>query len=200
MDREGRWVVRLGPVVKLDDEQFLELCALNDPLRMERLANGDLLMMTPEGAYSGPAHISLAAQFSNWSEKEGTGELFGPENLFRLPNNAVYAPDLAWVLKARLAKLTARELLSIAPICPDFVLELRSRSDSLAELQAKMAEFMQNGARLGWLLDPFSRKVYVYRPGGEVEELDNPKSLSGGEVLPGFTLEVKPALRVLGRD
>jgi Uma2 family endonuclease len=126
--------------------------------------------------------------------------LSGPASGFKLPNTAIRAADIAWILKSRLRQLSKKELSGYAPIFPDFVLELRSQSDSLAVLKRKMEEYLANGVRLGWLLDPFSRKVYIYRPARPVEELKDPATVSGEEVLPSFTLNVPPVWRKLGED
>jgi Uma2 family endonuclease len=200
LQAEARLVVRLPSSAQMTDDQFLEFCGINSDLRMEREANGDIIIMTPEGYYSAPAHRSLGRQFDEWAERDGTGELAGPASGFKLPNTAIRAADISWILKSRLRQLTKKELRGFATICPDFVLELRSQSDSLRVLKRKMEEYLANGARLGWLLDPFHRKVYIYRPGMPVEELQDPATVSGEDVLPGFTLKVHPVWRKLGED
>jgi Uma2 family endonuclease len=200
LQAEARLVVRFPPSAQMTDDQFLEFCGINSDLRMEREANGDIIIMTPEGLYSGPAHMSLARQFDEWAEHDATGEVLGAASGFKLPNTAIRAADLSWILKSRLRRLTEKELRGFGMICPDFVLELRSQSDSLPVLKRKMEEYLANGARLGWLLDPFHRKVYIYRPGVPVEELQDPATVSGEDVLPGFTLKVAPVWRKLGED
>lgn len=197
---EARLVVRFPPSAQMTDDRFLEFCEVNSDLRMEREANGDIIIMTPEGLYSGPAHRSLGRQFDEWTDQDGTGELFGSEGGFKLPNKAIRAADISWILKSRLRQLTKKELRGFPKICPDFVLELRSQSDSLRVLKRKMEEYLANGARLGWLLDPFHRKVYIYRPGVPVQELQDPATVSGEDVLPGFTLSVHPVWRKLCED
>ena len=129
-----------------------------------------------------------------WAEGDGRGVAFDSNAGFTLPNGAIRAPDASWVLISRLTGLSDEEKHSFAPICPDFVIELRSTSDTLRGVQGKMEEYMENGARLGWLIDPLDplRRVYVYRPGAEVEILERPETLSGEPELPGFTLDLKP--------
>jgi Uma2 family endonuclease len=139
--------------------------------------------------------------FGQWAEQDGTGEGFDSSTRFRLPNGAERGPDLAWVRRERLDELTADEAERFLPLCPDFVLELRSPTDRLAPLQAKMQEWLDNGAQLGWLIDPQNRRISVYRPGVPVEMLEEPETLSGDPVLPGFVLDVQAIFqRRLGRD
>jgi Uma2 family endonuclease len=135
--------------------------------------------------------LEAAGSLLNWAKADGTGVPFGPSTGFVLPNRAERSPDLAWVRRARWEALTQHERERFPPLCPDFVGEIRSRTDRLAVLQEKMHEYMDNGAELGWLIDPVERKVYVYRPGTEVICLDDPDTVSGDPVLPGFTLNVR---------
>ena len=184
-------VVRFRPVVDLTDDQFYEFCVLNRDLRIERTAQADVVIMSPAGTRSGNRNAKLVGQLVLWAESDGTGEVFDSSAGFTLPNGAVRAPDAAWVPKARLAQLTTEQQEKFAPLCPDFVAELRSPSDALSEQQEKMEEYLANGSRLGWLIDPLSRRVYVYRPDRAVEELDNPQTLSGEPVLAGFVLDLR---------
>jgi Uma2 family endonuclease len=181
----------------MDEEQFFRFCAMNAELRLERNAHGEIVIMSPEGAAGGPAYSRLLRRFDEWAEFDGTGEVFGSAVGFTLPNGAVRSPDIAWVRKDRLATLTAKQLKRFPHLCPDFVLELRSPSDSMRALQEKMAEYRKNGARLGWLFDPPARRVFIYRPGKKVLELKDPTSLQGDPVLRDFTLDVHEAWRVL---
>jgi Uma2 family endonuclease len=183
-------VLRLAPVIDMSDEQFFELCHLNRDLRLERTSQGDLVIMPPTGGETGRMNFALTALFGRWVQADGTGIGFDSSTGFTLPNGATRSPDLAWVKRERWEGLTPEQRKVFAPLCPDFVLELRSPSDALATVQAKMQEYLDNGARLGWLIDPIEKKVYIYRPQAPVECLDNPQTISGDPVLPGFVLEL----------
>lgn len=185
-------VLRLRPVVELTDDQLLRLSGLNTDLRLERTAEGALEVMPPAGWETSNRNIELATQVQLWTRQNGTGFASASSGGFRLPNGAVRAPDAAWVRRERLANLAAEQKRKFLPLCPDFVIELRSPSDSLATVQAKMREYIENGARLGWLLDPGSRRAYVYRPGEIPRILERPYRLSGEPMLPGFVLDLRP--------
>ena len=146
--------------------------------------------MAPEGGSSGRGGSRLAALLDRWAEQDGTGQVFGSSTGFHLPNGATRSPDVAWVRNERLEALTDEEWKKFLPLCPDFVLELRSPSDSMHKLHEKMEEYRDNGAELGWLLDPLSKQVHVYRPGATVEVLKSPGSVSGEPLLRGFALDV----------
>jgi Uma2 family endonuclease len=176
---------------KMSDDEFFDFCMLNQDLRIEMTAEGDLIIMPPTGGKTGNRNFNLAVKFGVWSEKDGTGKGFDSSTVFRLPNGAKRSPDLAWVCNERWDALTDVEKEKFPPICPDFVVELRSKTDSLKRLREKMAEYIENGAQLGWLIDPLEKKVYVYRPNRAVEILDNPQMVSGEPLLKGFTLEMK---------
>ncbi len=184
-------VLRLSPVIELTEEQFLAFCEMNHEARIERTAEGELEIMPPAGMYSSNRNSDITTQLRIWTRRDGTGISFDSSGGFTLPNGAVRGPDAAWILKSRLAELTTEDKRGFGHICPDFVIELRSRSDRLSVLRAKMDEYMANGARLGWLIDTQSRLVYVYRPDREVETLENPESLSAEPELPEFTLELE---------
>lgn len=184
-------VLRLPAALPMDDEQFLALCSANDPLRFERTAEGDLVIMAPAGEDAPIQNSELTRQLGNWTKQDGTGRAFDSSAGFKLPNQATRGPNAAWVLRERLAALTPEQKKPFPQITPDFVVELRSSTDRLRDLQQKMLEYMQNGVRLGWLLDPKNRRVYVYRPGAEVERLDNPATVAGDPVLPGFVLDAQ---------
>jgi len=181
----------MQPAVEMTDEVFFHFCQLNRELRIERSAEGDLEIMSPTGGETSARNMNLAATLGIWAQKDGTGVAFDSSGGFILPSRAVRSPDAAWVRRARLATLTPEEKKRFIPLCPDFVLELRSPTDSLAALQAKMGEYIDNGARLGWLLDAENRQVYVYRPGVPVESLEHPSQLSGDPELPGFVLNLE---------
>lgn len=183
-------VLRLSPVIELTEEQFLAFCEQNHEVRIERTVDGELELMTPVHIDTGSKELDISVQLGIWARRDGGGVAFGPSSGFTLPNGAVRSPDAAWIPRPRLAELTTEDKRGFGHICPDFVIELRSRSDRLSVLRAKMDEYIQNGARLGWLIDTQSRIVYVYRPDRGVETLENPESLSADPELAGFTLEL----------
>lgn len=177
-------------------EQFLQFCAGNDDFRMELTAKQELLVMPPAHTDTGRQEHELGFQLGLWAREDGTGLTFSSQTGFRLPNGAVRAPDAAWVLRERYERWRERlraegNAGGFADIAPDFVIELRASSDTLASQQAKMVEYIENGVRLGWLIDPRQRRVYVYRPGQAVELLEDPASVSGEAALPGFVLNLQ---------
>ena len=185
-------VLRMPPALKMDDDQFFEFCQINRDLRIERTSQGEIIVMPPTGGETGRRNFGLIVQFGIWVKQDGTGVGFDSSTGFKLPNGAERAPDASWVKKERWEGLTPSQRKKFAPLCPDFVIELRSPSDRVKDLQNKMEEYMDNGARLGWLIDPDSRQVYIYGPSGEIEQLDNPTEVKGDEsVLPGFVLVMK---------
>ncbi len=181
-------VLRLRPVCDLTEDQLFELCQINDILRIERTAEGELLIMPPAGMRTGHRNMKIAVRLGSWAERDGTGLAFDSSAGVTLPNGAVRSPDAAWIERSRWEGVARERREKFAPICPDFVVELRSPSHTLHDLQAKMAEYLANGARLGWLLYPPTRHVHVYRPGAPVEILEDPEAVSGDPVLPGFVL------------
>jgi Uma2 family endonuclease len=176
---------------KLNDQEFFEFCQLNKDLRIERTSEGDLVIMPPTGGETGRRNFILIGNFNVWVEADGTGIGFDSSTVFSLPNGAKRSPDLAWVKRSRWDQLTHADKEIFPPLCPDFVIELRSPSDSLVGLQEKIQEYMNNGAQLGWLIDPRNKKVYIYSPGQEVICLDNPQTVSGEPTLSGFVLDVQ---------
>lgn len=185
------FTLHFGTVLrKLSDDDFFDFCQANRDWRIERTSDGDIIIMPPTGLETGGRNFNLAGMFHAWVRTDGTGKGFDSSTGFILPNGAERSPDLAWVRLSRLNALTEKQRERFAPLCPDFVVELRSPSDSLTALQAKMEEYIENGAELGWLIDPFEKKVYVYRPQGQVECLDNPATVSGDPLLKGFVLDV----------
>jgi Uma2 family endonuclease len=184
-------VLHTYPVLELDEEQFFRFCQQNKDLRIERTAEGDLEVTPPAGWETGHRNMKLAVQLGTWAEQDNTGIATDSSGGFRLPNGAVRAPDAAWVRRERLAGLTPEQKQRFLPLFPDFVIELRSPTDSLTLVQAKMREYIENGARLGWLIDPEERKVHVYQPNDQVEISDKPDSVSGDPILPGFVLDLK---------
>ena len=182
-------LVHLSPVLHLTDDQLYEFCQLNRELRIERTARGGLLIMSPAGGDTSEKNAGITAQLWIWARQDGTGTAFDSSGGFVLPNGAVRSPDASWVDHTRLAALSAEQRVKFLPLCPDFVIELRSPTDSLRVLQDKMREYTDNGVRLGWLIDPPGRQVFVHRPGAPVERLDEPESVSADPVLHGFRLE-----------
>ncbi|HWQ31249.1 MAG TPA: Uma2 family endonuclease [Blastocatellia bacterium] len=176
---------------KVTDAEFFELCRQNPDLRLEMSKEGDIVIMPPTGGETSGYNFDLILDFGTWARRDGTGKGFESNALFVLPNGAKRSPDLSWVRLERWNALTDDERKSFPPLCPDFVVELRSPSDSIKELQAKMEEYIGNGAQLGWLIDPQEKKVWIYRPGAQVEELENPASLSGEPLLKGFVLDFR---------
>lgn len=184
-------VLRFGPLLKkMSDREFQEFCQLNEEWRIEMSSDGELVIMAPTGGESGQRNFKLTTIFGNWVEADGTGVGFDSSTMFTLPNGAKRSPDAAWISKSRWDALTAEEKDEFSPICPDFVIELRTPTDRLKRLQAKMEEYIANGAQLGWLIDPLEKKVYIYRPGVGVEVLDQPEFVSGEPLLAGFILPV----------
>lgn len=185
-------VLHLRPALELDERQFAALARQNPDLRLERTEEGDVLVMAPTGGDTGYRNAGITAQLWVWAMRDGTGAAFDSSTGFTLPNGATRSPDAAWVRAERLRALTAEQRERFLPLCPDFVLELRSPSDSLAATQAKMEEYLANGARLGWLLDVPGRRVSIYRPDTPIISLDAPTSLRADPELPGFMLDLTP--------
>jgi Uma2 family endonuclease len=184
-------IVHLRPVVNLTDEQLYEFTQINRDLRIERNAQGELIIMPPTGGDTSQRNAEIIVQLGSWAKRNGEGVTFDSSSGFRLNNGAVRSPDAAWVRRSRLDALTTEERKKFIPLCPDFVVELRSATDSLSVLQEKMQEYLDNGAQLAWLIDPEQRRVYVYRPQEPVQELDKPKTVSGDPLLSGFELDLR---------
>lgn len=177
--------------IDLNNDQFFQMCQKNRDYRFERTASGELLIMPPTGSDTGRRNVKITTQLDIWNSESNLGEVFDSSSGFTLPNGAERSPDTSWVKIERWNALTPEQQEKFAPICPDFVVELRSRTDSLKELQEKMQEYIENGAQLGWLIDRKNKRVEIYRPGKDVEILDNPTTLSGENVLPGFVLHLQ---------
>ncbi len=182
--------VNLKSVIEMTDEQFFELCQNNRELRFERNANGELIIMPPTGGETGNRNGRLNQQLFNWTDADGTGIAFDSSTCFKLPNGADRSPDASWIKLERWDALTDEEKQKFPPICPDFVIELLSPSDSLKVTQEKMQEYIDNGVGLGILINRKSRQVEIYRPGKKVEVLDSPATVSGEDVLKGFVLNL----------
>lgn len=186
-------ILNLNPAIELTDEQFFQLCQNNRDLRLERTAEGELIIMPPTGWKSGNRNSKLTARLEFWADTDSTGLAFDSSTGFKLPNGANRSPDAAWVRRERLEQLNPNPD-QFLPLAPDFAVELRSASDSLNRLQEKMQEYIDCGVRLGWLIDPQNQRVEIYRPRQAVEVLESPTSLSGEDVLPGFVLDLSGIL------
>lgn len=174
--------------IEMDDEQFFRLCQKHRDLQFERSATGELIIMSPTGGSTGKRNSRINFQLQLWNRRTGLGEVFDSSTGFILPNGATRSPDVAWVILERWNALSPEQQDGFITLCPDFVVELRSPSDRLSRIQGKMREYLDNGARLGWLIDPRRNIVEIYRRDREVEILASPETLSGEEVLPGFVL------------
>ena len=183
--------LNLNSIIKLTSEQFYQLCEENPDLKLERSANGELIAMPPTGGETGKRNVKLTTQLDLWNEQTELGEVFDSSTGFTLPNKADRSPDVSWVEKSRWSALTPEQREKFIPLCPDFVIELVSPRDSLKKTQEKMQEYMENGCRLGWLINRKKREVEIYRPGQDVEVLQSPLTLSGENVLPGFVLNLQ---------
>ncbi|QIZ71084.1 Uma2 family endonuclease [Oxynema aestuarii] len=176
--------------LQLSDEQFFQLCQQHRDLKFERTANGELTIMSPTGGMTSNRNAELIYQLMAWNRSTKLGKVFDSSGGFKLPNGANRSPDASWVRRERWNALTAEEQAKFVPLCPDMVVELRSPSDDLSKLQAKMQEYRENGAELGWLIDPERQIVEIYRPHREPEILSSPKTLSGETILPDFELDL----------
>lgn len=174
--------------VQLTDEQFYQICLNNRELNFERSATGALIIMAPVGGESGNREADLIIDLGIWNRQTGLGYTFSSSTIFRLPNGADRSPDVAWIEAARWEALTPEQRRKFPPIAPDFVIELRSATDPLAPLQAKLREYISAGVKLGWLIDPQQQQVEIYRAGQEVDVRKLPAHLSGEAYLPGFSL------------
>jgi Uma2 family endonuclease len=180
----------LTAMLQMSDQQFCDFCQTNPDLRIERNANGEIIVMPPAFADTGNRNGRVFGQLFIWSEADATGEVFDSSSGFTLPNGATRSPDAAWILSDRWNALRPEQQASFAPIAPDFVIELRSSSDTLVSLKEKMMEYTANGVRLGLLIDRKNKQVYVYRPDRELEILNQPESVSCDPELPLFVLKM----------
>ncbi len=189
----------LRPFLQLTDEQFFHLCQINRDIQIERNKKGELIIMPPTGGETGDKNDEISFQLRAWNKQAGLGKTFNSSTGFRLPNGGVReawalpirSPDASWVQLERWEALDPKERQTFPPLCPDFVIELRSLGDALKPLQEKMQEYLDSGLRLGWLIDPKNQRVEIYRQGQKVLVLQSPIELSGEDVLPGFVLELK---------
>lgn len=183
-------VLQMSPVWEMNADSFFDFCQLNSNLRIERTATGKLVIMSPAGSETGNRNAKLMQQLANWTDRDSSGIEFDSSAGFILPNGATRSPDASWIKLTRWNSLSPEQKTKFAPICPDFVVELRSPSDSLKILQDKMQEYIDNGASLGWLIDRITHQVYIYTPDHEIKCLDNPQTISGDPFLLGFVLNL----------
>jgi Uma2 family endonuclease len=187
--KTGKLVLNVESV-GLSPEQFFRLCGDNPELRLELTAQKEIIVMTPTNSKTGMLNSEINYQLKKWAEKDGRGVVFDSNTGFTLPNGASRSPDASWILRKRWDALTPEQQEVFAPICPDFVIELWSPSDTLKEIQFKLGEYLANGARLGFLIYPPKRQIYVYRPDEAIVCLNQPNSVSGDPELRGFTLDL----------
>jgi Uma2 family endonuclease len=180
--------LNLEPIVQLTHEQFYELCMANKDVPMERSPTGELVIMTPLGGLSGSREADYITDLNIWNRNSGLGIVFSSSTVFNLPDGGDRSPDAAWIRRNRWESLTPEQQEKFPPLCPDFVIELRSRTDRLKPLRQKMQEYLRCGMQLGWLINPQDQQVEIYRSGQEAEVLNYPATLSGEDVLPGFEL------------
>ncbi len=183
-------VLQMSPVIDLSEDSLFEFCQLNSHLRIERTATGELIIMSPAGSETGNRNFKLIQQLANWTDKDGTGIGFDSSAGFILPNGATRSPDASWIKLTKWNSLSDAQKNKFAPICPDFVVEIRSPSDNLKVLKDKMEEYINNGTSLGWLIDRKNRQVYIYKPGKDIECLNNPITVNGGSLLTDFDLDL----------
>lgn len=188
--------LELRPLIDLTNEQFYKLCQVNPDIRLERSAKGELIIVPLTGGKTGRRNTKITTQLENWSNQNNLGVVFDSSTEFQLPRGGNRSPATSWVRAEVWELLSEEEQEQFPPICPDFVVEVRSRTDSLEKLQDKMKEYLASGLRLGWLIDPKKQCVEVYRQGQEAEVLYSPTTLSGESVLPGFMLDLSQILAV----
>ncbi|MDM3843509.1 MAG: Uma2 family endonuclease [Aphanizomenon gracile PMC644.10] len=185
-------ILQIPESLKFTDDKFVEMVAANKDLRLELSAQGELSIMSPTGGETGNRNFEMCLDLGYWNRQNGLGKAFDSSTGFKLPNGATRSPDVSWIKMERWNALTPEQRKRFLPLCPDFVIELVSESDDLADTQAKMREYIANGLRLGWLINPKNKQVEIYRPNQEIEILESPTSLSGEDVLPGFILDLQP--------
>lgn len=183
-------VLQMSPAIEMTDNQFFDFCQQNRDYRIERTSQGEIIIMPPTGSETGNRNFDLILQLGIWTRQNKTGIGFNSSTGFTLPNGSIKSSDAAWMKLEKWNRLNPEQQQNFAPICPDFVVELRSPSDSLKTLQNKLQEYIENGVMLGWLIDRKQRQVYIYRPDRSVECLNNPATLSEDSLLPGFVLDL----------
>lgn len=187
----SRFVLQFDPFFKMSDEQFFDFCQSNRDVRIERSSQGEVIIMPPTGWETGDKNAEITTQLRNWTKQNGRGKSADSSAGYKMPNGAIMSPDASWISNERLEKISPDKRRKFLPLAPDFVIELRSESDSLAKLKEKMQEYIENGVSLGWLIDAGERKIYVYRPNNETEILENPSEISGEPLLQDFTLNLE---------
>ncbi len=192
--------LNIPPNFNLTDEQFYQLCLANEAWKMELTATGELIIMPPTGGESGIRNADLNFQIVYWNRQTQLGYVFDSSTVFKLPNGAKRSPDVAWIKQERWNRLSTEEKRRFPPICPDFVIELRSETDNLEPLRSKLLEYLENGIQLGWLIDPKTKQVEIYRQNQAVEIINfsnsqHPPRLSGESILPGLIIDLEPIFR-----
>ncbi|QTA79084.1 DUF820 [Desulfonema limicola] len=189
-ERSSPILFRTYPVINFSNKELYDLCQINKELKIEKTSQGNLIIMSPAGGETGWRNSEIITALNNWAKKDGSGIVFDSSTGFILPDGSMRSPDAAWVRYERLAMLTQEQKQRFLPLCPDFVIELRSFSDRLDILKEKMLEYINNGARLGWLIDPQNRQIYIYQAETAPVCIDNPDIISGQPLLPGFKFNV----------
>ena len=182
--------VNFNSIIEISDEQFYQLCIQNPDTKFERNAEGEIIIMPPTGGETGKRNTDLIGQFWIWNRQTNLGEVFDSSTGYKLPSGANRSPDVSWIEKKRWDNLTCEQRQKFIPLAPDFALELMSPSDYLVNVQAKMREYLDNGVKLGWLINPEAKQVEIYLLGQNVQLLKSPKTLSGNDILPGFILDL----------
>jgi Uma2 family endonuclease len=183
--------IKIVPATPLSDDEFLAFTRANEPYRFEKSASGEIIMMTPVGCLGDEREVDLVTELRIWSRSDGRGRVNGANAGWNLPDSSTKSPDASWTSNEQLARFSQEEQEKFLPICPEFIAEMRSHSDSIAALQEKMELWMANGAQLAWLIDPYSATVYIYRPGQQPETLHKPEVVDGEGPITGFRLEME---------
>ena len=182
--------VNFNSVIDISDEQFYQLCCHNPDTKFERNVNGEIVVMPPTGGETGKRNSDLVGQFWIWNRQAKLGEVFDSSTGYKLPSGANRSPDVSWIEQKRWDSLTVIQKQKFIPLAPDFALELMSPSDNLIDTQAKMREYLDNGVRLGWLINPEAQQVEIYCLGREMELLRSPQTLSAENILPGLVVDL----------
>ena len=182
--------VNFNSIIDISDEQFFQLCIRNSDIKFERNASGEIIVMPPTGGETGRRNVKLITQFAIWNDQTKLGEVFDSSTGYKLPNKANRSPDVSWIKQERWDSLTCEQREKFIPLAPDFALELVSPSDTLVNYEAKMREYLDNGVKLGWLINPEAKQVEIYRLGQDIDLLLSPQSISGEDILPGFVLDL----------
>lgn len=180
----------------MNEDEFFQFCQMNDTMEFERDSQGNIIIMSPTGSFTGSFNSKILIELGIWKKISGSGEIFDSSTGFTLPNGAVRSPDVCWIKNEKWNALSSEQKEQFAPVCPDFAVEIRSKSDGLKYLQNKMEEYIENGTQLAWLIDRFENKVYVYRADQTVETHETLEViLSGESVLPGFILDLQAVFK-----